>query len=333
MDLKDDAFETQIEKYRVSLTTTYSGDRIIDLITEMIGDFKIIIDSAIILDEVDLPNSFIESFNRIKARINEEIPAGLEDNQYNKKARFERLYNLIYFEGRVQVGSDLLTFATMPELLNRISSVVTNKKISTFFTDTNNARTSELLVELEANNNSAKDLISKLNQASGKLVAKDFAATFTTESETQKTNSMIWIGSGITSLLLFFGWLIYNYKDHYKIFPINEFSVFNPYTAVNMASRALVASIFLFLVSFCFKQFRIKMHLSTLNKHRANVLNSFDLLVNAPDKLDPESYNAILKEVTKAIYESGQTGYLNIENDKEMPSIVDFKNIISSSKS
>jgi len=46
--------------------------------------------------------------------------------------------------------------------------------------------------------------------------------------------------------------------------------------------------------------------------------------------LAPESYNAILMEVAKAIYESGQTGYIGVnENHADIPSIVDMSKIIT----
>ena len=75
------------------------------------------------------------------------------------------------------------------------------------------------------------------------------------------------------------------------------------------------------------------MHLYTLNRHRANTLKSFEYLTNSPDSLSADSYNAILMEVAKAIYESGQTGYINMnDNNADMPSIVDFSKIITQPK-
>jgi len=49
--------------------------------------------------------------------------------------------------------------------------------------------------------------------------------------------------------------------------------------------------------------------------------------------MSTDSYNAILMEVAKAIYESGQTGYIHMnDNNADMPSIVDFSKVVMQPK-
>jgi hypothetical protein len=108
---------------------------------------------------------------------------------------------------------------------------------------------------------------------------------------------------------------------------------FTPSTVVHIIGRVVFISLLIFIVSFAFKQYRVNMHQYTLNKHRANTLKSFDYLSRAPDKLEAASYNAILMEVAKAIYESGQTGYISAnDGNQDMPSIIDMTKIITQSK-
>lgn len=117
------------------------------------------------------------------------------------------------------------------------------------------------------------------------------------------------------------------------IFPLNDTTDFTPKTVVNILGRIVVVSLGIFLISFAFKQFRINMHLYTLNKHRANTLKSFEYLTKAPDKLEPASYNAILMKVAESIYEAGQTGYVAVsESNNDMPSIIDMSKIITPNK-
>jgi len=130
-----------------------------------------------------------------------------------------------------------------------------------------------------------------------------------------------------------FGLLIAYFTQLDKYFSLKDQYIFTPEVVVHIVGRFLLISLFIFIVSFCFKQFRINMHLYTLNKHRANTLKSFEYLTRAPDKLEASSYNAILMEVAKAIYESGQTGYINInENSTDLPSIVDMSKVITHPK-
>ena len=58
------------------------------------------------------------------------------------------------------------------------------------------------------------------------------------------------------------------------------------------------------------------MHLYTLNKHRENVLRTFESFVKSTD--DPKIKDALLKEAAKAIFITGDTGYLSRkEGEKE----------------
>jgi hypothetical protein len=135
-----------------------------------------------------------------------------------------------------------------------------------------------------------------------------------------------WIIFAIVAFLL----LIYSFTQLDNIFSVKGQYLFSPEVVVHIIGRFLVISLFIFVVSFCFKQFRVNMHLYTLNKHRANTLKSFDYLTRAPDPLSPDSYNAILMEVAKSIYESGQTGYINLsDNNADMPSIIDLSKVIT----
>ena len=124
--------------------------------------------------------------------------------------------------------------------------------------------------------------------------------------------------------------ILYSNLDSY--FPLGNSTTFTPSILTHLFGRVMSLSIFIFFISFSVKQYRINMHLYTLNKHRANTLKSFEYLTKAPDKLDPSSYNAILMKVAESIYESGQTGFITgSESNSDMPSIIDMTKIITPS--
>jgi hypothetical protein len=68
-------------------------------------------------------------------------------------------------------------------------------------------------------------------------------------------------------------------------------------------------SITIFFISFCFKQYSVNRHLSTINKHRANAFGSYKLF-EALAKDGPEK-NVLLHQLAKAIYEQTSTGFIN----------------------
>lgn len=111
---------------------------------------------------------------------------------------------------------------------------------------------------------------------------------------------------------------------------VTNSTAYTPTIVVHMLSRIVTISFCIFFISFAFKQYRVNMHLYTMNKHRANTLKSFEYLTKAPDPLEPASYNAILMKVAESIYDAGQTGYISSsDTNHDMSSIIDMTKIIT----
>jgi|GEM_PF-4694737 len=86
-----------------------------------------------------------------------------------------------------------------------------------------------------------------------------------------------------------------------------------------LITKIFIISMSFYWITFCFKNFSIHRHLSTLNMHRSNALGSFKLFLNSVDREDNSVRNTLVIEVAKAIYEQGKTGYLG-SRDKEVTS-------------
>lgn len=78
-----------------------------------------------------------------------------------------------------------------------------------------------------------------------------------------------------------------------------------------LITRLLLISLFLYIVSFSLRQYSINRHLQTINQHRKNALNSFLLFESTIDKADPSLKNALVLQLSKAIFEESPTGFLN----------------------
>ena len=205
----------------------------------------------------------------------------------------------------------------------------------------------ELNEKLEA----ADRLIEKLDIESSKLAVKHYADIFEAQAleysvfnnhEKQKKwynrfvpnewgNAQRWLTFAIIALVVFVTAVCFRLINSAFLIPESA-QAFTPFIVVNMVGRVLLLSLGIFVISFAFKQYRVNKHLHTLNKHRANTLKSFEYLTQE-GKMNDESYNAILREVAKAIYEAGQTGYVNTnDTNADIPSIVDMTKIIHSPK-
>jgi uncharacterized integral membrane protein len=183
-----------------------------------------------------------------------------------------------------------------------------------------------------------------LHKEAGKIGVKNYADIFENQAfehshflkknlNTDSKWKIIGIGKAqywIISALIFMLVLVFAFSQLDVLFNIKGATVYTPEITVHILGRIVFISIFIFLISFSFKQYRVNMHLYTLNKHRANTLKSFEYLTRAPDTLDPSSYNAILMEVAKAIYEAGQTGYISSnESSGDLPSIIDMTKVFN----
>jgi hypothetical protein len=251
-------------------------------------------------------------------------------------------YTLPFLENyarNIKLSNSIPDFDAVDVTLN-----VLTKKIE----DENNAAVTELKEKFETFKNDADITLALVKKDAGRIGVKEYAEIFEKQafehsnffinpSDFTERKFALKLGKAqwwIIIAVITFVLLIYSFTQLDVLFSLKNQYLFTPEVVVHIVGRFLLISLFIFIVSFCFKQFRVNMHLYTLNKHRANTLKSFEYLSRAPDPLDAQSYNAILMEVAKAIYESGQTGYINIgDNNADMPSIIDLSKVITQPKS
>ncbi|AOP36373.1 hypothetical protein A0128_20360 [Leptospira tipperaryensis] len=186
-------------------------------------------------------------------------------------------------------------------------------------------------------------LIIDLRKKSGEETAADFASIFEEQSikhscfELKVPNlskgeyspirigaSQLWliIGLGLIGTLIWYiGYHIEDTKDlGYDIYEMIKY----------ISKKAITYSLLFFGIRFSFRQFSINKHLYSLNKHRSNSLNSFTLFSNSIDKNDSQYRNALILEIAKSIFDSGQTGYLPDKNiEVSSPSIVELTRMVA----
>lgn len=98
---------------------------------------------------------------------------------------------------------------------------------------------------------------------------------------------------------------------------------------ISLLTRLLIISIWIYLITFCFRQFSVNKHLATVNKHRANALNSYKLFVDTIGKEDAPARHELMLQVAKAIYEQTQTGHLSKQGDAGNSSIIELTRLIN----
>jgi hypothetical protein len=97
-------------------------------------------------------------------------------------------------------------------------------------------------------------------------------------------------------------------------------------------ARLVIVSILYYSVVWSAKNYKAHRHLSVLNSHRQNALQTFESFVEGAGG-DEQTKNAVLLEATHCIFSPANTGYLGAEEDNPTSRIVEIlKTVGTSSK-
>lgn len=118
----------------------------------------------------------------------------------------------------------------------------------------------------------------------------------------QWRNAALWEFGG---LIVFALTMFFIYKNDYSV----------PLTVAVFSG--LIVAILFYSITICVKNFFGEMHNYTVNKHKANCLNTFKTLIETADK---DNTQTILKLATEAIFSHQNTGYLKRESGTGSPS-------------
>lgn len=296
------------------------------------------------------------------AETNTTIPSGLVEqiygyaNSFSEQAKEIKAYN---------IDNDQSNFQNRNRIINRVLQwynslllgydVANNNRaynflpLYSFFKNYTLLSLQKDKTELDALKKNVGDTNSKAIELLGLLQAKasgesvqDYAAIFQKEASIHSNihisfkpfkikfgSAQIWLLLSIF-LIVCFGFLIAKVNS---ILPIDFEKSNTSIITLELLTRLVVISFAIYLISFSFKQYNVQKHLHTLNKHRENTLNSFKLFIESVDASDTATRNALMLEVAKAIYESGQSGYISSKDSGDSsPSIIEMTRFVNQSK-
>lgn len=167
-------------------------------------------------------------------------------------------------------------------------------------------------------------LLQELEQKAKEKTTEDYADVFKNAAKFNRESSNIWLIGSFVAIVSFCFFIIYENQ----IITIDTSKGATVIT-LEYLRRLLIISFFIYIITFLIKQYSIKKHLETLNTHRQNTLNSYNLFLRSIGSADQDVKNALMVEVARAIYESGQTGYINSKDDgNNAPSIMEVTKFI-----
>jgi len=95
-------------------------------------------------------------------------------------------------------------------------------------------------------------------------------------------------------------------------------------------ARLVIVSLLYYSVVWSAKNYRAHRHLSVLNSHRQNALETFQSFVEGASG-DAQTKNAVLLEATHCIFSTSNTGYLGAEEENPSTRIIEVLKTISGS--
>lgn len=163
--------------------------------------------------------------------------------------------------------------------------------------------------------------ISKLSERAKQVAQKEEIALFwtffwvTADKNKKSANLSFWI----MIVLVFFTWVIawlflgnISFLQDSKISFLNN--VLKTITSQGIFEKIVIISLLGYIVSHFSRRYSAERHLYVLNIHRQNALNShkqiIDSVQSTSSESDLETKNAILLQITKAIFENQETWYL-----------------------
>jgi hypothetical protein len=155
--------------------------------------------------------------------------------------------------------------------------------------------------ELEKQKDEADGILSTLRETTGQVGITQYEQVFEEEAKLNKNSATIWLISFLSSGVVLMGILAYIFLQ----IPETTIKNYLWYVSIN---RIVLLSIAGYLFYQLVKNYNAKMHLYTLNTHRRNCLRVFEKMKDSANS--DEVKDEILKQATKTIFESGETGYI-----------------------
>lgn len=169
-------------------------------------------------------------------------------------------------------------------------------------------------------------ILAGARQASVETGAASFSKSFDEEAKKLKRISWVWLALTIILVLITY-YVISTIWEEVKSIPQDFFTennyLFKAFQFTIL--RIIILSLPISGMWWCARQYKILGHLATLSRHRALSLNTLNSFLNATE--DPEIKNAILLEVSRAVFQAGQTGFL--EGNDNPPTTISYIREIS----
>lgn len=202
----------------------------------------------------------------------------------------------------IRTGRDQITMNTRPYITSPFETVAELTVAA-----------SKLLEDAGAAQATHRQMLEQLQRTAAESAAGELAAFYKTEGARHaKISTRFFWGIGAFSLVLAATAIL-----TFLVAPPHlQVSASGTEQVVEFARAALgriaVLSLVTFAISFCARNYRVNKHLETLNRTRYNALMTAQRFI---ESAEPDTRTIIVSELVKAIFGSGDSGYIDSAND------------------
>lgn len=162
-------------------------------------------------------------------------------------------------------------------------------------------------------------LITMAKDSAAIKAVEPFAKVFSEAGKYWQIQALIGLGVAIVGFVGLLAWL-----RHFLSVDPADFDTI-PQTIMYLSPRILITGLLISVMAWGAKQYRIAMHQFTLNKHKADSLQSFEAFIGAAS--DPDVRDAVLAATAQTIFGQDSTGYLT---EKEGGSLDQYSKLMQS---
>ena len=225
---------------------------------------------------------------------------------------------------------------TVPNALFTISSLLFYSKD---FDEDIKSNLSTLKSDLITQVAAAKALKDELSEKASIVTISNYAETFAQQETSNNTNAFNWALCGCTILIFFITGLVCsihcNWFPNTIILTSKSGNIISTQEIFNypiLITKAFIISMFVYIITFCFKQYNINKHLEVIHQHKKNSLNSYKLFEASLQNVDDTIKNTLLQEVAKAIYSLPNSGFIaNAKESSKESNFFDITKVVKES--
>lgn len=184
------------------------------------------------------------------------------------------------------------------------------------------------LEEIKGELSEAKQATEAIRGLAGQGSISHYRGVFTKQANSNQNVAKWWFIGGALAMILSIGllaWVSNSIADAVKEAQSNQAII------SLVISKLFMLAIVIFSLQMLMRNYFANMHQATLNRHRENALEVFEAMVKAGTS--DETRDAILAFLAKAIFESGDTGFLpGKDMSKDAPDVLQMVRDVSKLK-